>query len=849
MTEQPATDRPSAAAPDRTAAALAPALARARWVVFWERLWPALALIATLLGAFLAASWLGLWLSLPPLGRIVGSVVFGLLLLAALLPLVRLRFPSKAAGLARLDRSSGLAHRPATALADTIASPSDDPWSLALWQAHVERSLAAVRRLKAGIPSPGLALRDPAAVRILVLLLVAVSFVTAGGDRLRRIGAAFDWQGVVAPANFRLDAWVSPPLYTGRPPIILPGVQPGETTRSDVATVTVPAGSVLVVRGSGEATFEVDTKGGLVPAEDDPAAKAPAGTAERRFIVQTRGTATLKGLVGHDLVWVFDAIPDKPPSIALAKDPTPQGRGSLTLSYALEDDYGVIEARAHFAAKPDAAGTSTTPGTAGTTAATPRPLFDPPDFALGLPQLRTRNGVGQTTKDLTENPWAGADVTMTLTARDEAGNVGHSEPRDFRLPERLFVKPLARALIEQRRTLALDAQSRDTVAIALDALAIEPERFIPDLGTFIGLRAVTWQLLRANSDQDLREVVGELWALATQIEDGNVSDAEARLRAAQDALRQALERGASDEEIQKLMQELRAALDQYMRALAEELRKNPQMARPLDPNARELRSQDLRSMLDRMEELARSGARDAARAMLDQLQSMLENLQMARPGQGGDDMMQTLDQLGEMIHRQQQLRDKTFRQGQDQRGQRGEQGEGQPNPNEFGELQQGQQALRDQLGKLMEELKKRGLTPNGKGEGDALGRAGQEMGDAAGRLGQGNADGAVDSQGRALEALRKGAQGLAQQMQEQAGQGPGPGRPGRFGPPRAEQDTDPLGRPLRGRNFGDDTTVKVPGEIDVQRARRILEELRRRFGEAGRPQIELDYIERLLKDY
>ena len=85
------------------------------------------------------------------------------------------------------------------------------------------------------------------------------------------------------------------------------------------------------------------------------------------------------------------------------------------------------------------------------------------------------------------------------------------------------------------------------------------------------------------------------------------------------------------------------------------------------------------------------------------------------------------------------------------------------------------------------------------------------------------------------------------------GMGPGQpgrlGRPGRLGPPRAQQETDPLGRPLRGRDYGDDSTVKVPGEIDVQRARRILEELRRRFGENFRPQLELDYIERLLKDY
>jgi hypothetical protein len=125
------------------------------------------------------------------------------------------------------------------------------------------------------------------------------------------------------------------------------------------------------------------------------------------------------------------------------------------------------------------------------------------------------------------------------------------------------------------------------------------------------------------------------------------------------------------------------------------------------------------------------------------------------------------------------------------------------------------------------------------------------MGQAEGQRGDGDADGAVGSQGRALEALRRGAPNLAKQMQQQGmmGMGMGPGQPDRMGRPRAQQETDPLGRPLRGRDYGDDTTVKVPGEIDVQRARRILEELRKRFGETFRPQLELDYIERLLRDY
>jgi hypothetical protein len=52
-----------------------------------------------------------------------------------------------------------------------------------------------------------------------------------------------------------------------------------------------------------------------------------------------------------------------------------------------------------------------------------------------------------------------AEVVMTLTARDEGGNEGRNEPFAFRLPERAFTKPLAKALVEQRRNLALDAST------------------------------------------------------------------------------------------------------------------------------------------------------------------------------------------------------------------------------------------------------------------------------------------------------------------------------------------------------------------------------------------------------
>ncbi|MFN3347687.1 TIGR02302 family protein [Pseudorhodoplanes sp.] len=833
-------------------------VARARLSLLWEQVWPPLAAFLTVCGLFLALSWLGLWLWLPPLARAIGVAIFGLLALAALSPLIFVRIPTLADGLQRLDRRSGLPHRPAVAMTDRLAASSSDPLTQALWRAHVERALAAARQLRAGWPMPKLSARDPVAVRALVLLACVATFFAAGGDRDRRVAAAFNWYGAVTPPNYRVDAWVAPPPYTQRPPVILPGLRRGEPVRA-AQPVTVPANSILVIRVSGASGLNVTANGG-VKVEDKGEAQAhaqpaAAGTEEFRYVIAEQGEVTLRG-IGDPVTWTFVAVPDRAPSIALTRDPEPQARGSLMLNYRVEDDYGVVDARALFALKPqkfDSFGVK--PG--GFKPA--RPLFDAPDMPLTLPQARTRSGIGQTLRDLSGHPWAGAEVALTLRAMDEGGNEGRSEPFDMRLPERVFTKPMARALIEQRRTLALDAEAKPHVLTALDALAMAPEVFKIEASVYLGLRSIYWQLTRAKSDDSLREVVARLWDMATKIEDGNISDVEAALRAAQEALREALERGASDEEIKKLTDDLRAALDRFLQALAEEMRKNPQqqMARPMDPNARQLRSQDLKNMLDRIEQLSRSGAKDAAQRLLQELQQMLENLQMARPGQQGDqdsdDMMSALDELGNMIREQQQLRDRTFRQGQDQRRdrQRGQQGQ-QQNQQGMGELRQNQQALREQLQKLLEQLRQRGMGQQGEqGQNgmDQLGKAGEAMGEAEGQLGDGDSEGAVGSQGRALEALRRGAQGMAQAMQ-QPGMGPGPGQPGRQGPARAQQDTDPLGRPLRqGRDYSDDQTVKVPGEIDIQRARRILDELRRRFADPMRPQLELDYIERLLKGF
>ncbi len=149
------------------------------------------------------------------------------------------------------------------------------------------------------------------------------------------------------------------------------------------------------------------------------------------------------------------------------------------------------------------------------------------------------------------------------------------------LPQRIFHNPLARALVEQRRNLILDPDhAPKQVDTALAGLSIAPELFDTPANIYLGLKQAKTSLDHARSDADLLDVAALLWAMAQQLENGDASKAERDLRAAEQALREALQRGASDEEIKKLMQQLREAANRFMTEMA---RKSPDSS-PEDQN-------------------------------------------------------------------------------------------------------------------------------------------------------------------------------------------------------------------------------------------------------------------------
>ena len=468
-------------------------------------------------------------------------------------------------------------------------------------------------RSRPASPSPQVAARDPYALRGAGARCsrsrrsLPPAAIASSASPRRSTGTAW-----CTPANYRIDAWVTPPAYTGRPPLILPGLRPGEQAQArGSGPVTVPAGSTLVVRSTGQSGLDVAVKGGIEEAKADSQAAGAQGHRgaplhhHRRRHRHRQGRQRRREL---DLQRHPGSRADHrarqgagAPASRLAAAATTRSRTTTAWSTRRRPSSASrLRGQARrVAGRGEAAASAVRRAQlhAGA-AAGAHPRRRRPDHqgsvraSLGRRRCdddagRPRRGQQRGPLDAARDAAAGAAVRQALAARAD-----RAAPRSCARRQRQGPRADgARRARPSRRS----ASSRRPTSISGCARSTG-----------------SWRAPRATT------ACATWWRGCGRWRCSSRTATSRRPRSSfaprRTRLREALERGASDEEIKKLMDELRAALDKFMQALAEELRKNPQMARPLDPNSmRQLRSQDLRSMLDRMERLARSGAKDAAK--------------------------------------------------------------------------------------------------------------------------------------------------------------------------------------------------------------------------------------------
>ena len=877
--------------PENTSSNPGPNLGRqlllARLSLMWERAWPALWPATGLGGVFLTLAFFDILPELPIWlhGFVLAAIVIGILY-ALYLGIKSLALPGVTAARRRIESKSGLIHRPLSMLRDQLATGKNDPQSRALWQLHRLRTIEKIRGLRVGLPSPKLAHHDPLALRGALLVLLIIGITIAWGDGFNRIARAL-MPGVGSALNGPavVDIWITPPAHTRLAPIFLnagkqkPDVRKKSkpapllisggsqkdafSTKGGPQRVSIPEGSTILAQlagGWGTPRIVLGTIDALFKPVADGTYKvtrkiAPGNRADKTRLTIRQGGSEIAS-------WPVRIIPDQSPIIRFADDPGQSGRGALSIKIEGSDDYGIAKAKLYIRrlriglekdedtnkdTNKDGKDQKPEPETIDPeTEAALKKLNAPHELALTL--ASNARAISETSfHDLTAHPWAGLEVSLQIIARDGANQPGATDSLTTVLPERYFRHPVARALVLLRKRLIFDPRSREDVVDEFIKLATIPGSFGDDTVTFLAIQSMARTLVYDPGLAVLSEIQKLMWDTALHLEDGKLSMAERRLREIQKKLMEALKKKAGNAEIQKLMRELQQAMAEFLKEMMKGMKNLPNMAQPFNnPNAQSLTPRDLQRLLDRAKELAMTGNLDAARQLLSMLRKMLENLRSGKfaQGRGGKQgkAWKMLRELQDMMKRQQELMDETHRQSR----------KGKPPSANNGAKRQDR--LRDQLGKLLRKFgEMTRKIPR------SLGDAELSMREALEALRKNKPGQAVPPQGRALENMRKGLGEMAQQLMRQFGKGRGRGRGQGRGRGRGRGFSqrggnlpfshDPLGRPMpnAGMSAGDD--VEIPGISDTQRAREILEELRRRAGEIGRPDAEMEYLERLLKRF
>jgi uncharacterized protein (TIGR02302 family) len=836
---------------------------------FWPLVSIMLAVLASLMlglqdHAALELVWAG------AVAAVLGSVT------ALVVGLRRFRWPTRGDALARLDAS--LPGRPITAIADTQAIGAGDAASEAVWRAHVARMAEKVKAAKPVEPDLRLADRDPYALRYVALVAFVMAVLFGSVWRVASVADMAPGGGQSLATGPAWEGWIEPPAYTGRPSLYLNDI--------DGRTIEVAQGSRVTIRLYGEIgaltlTETVSGRTGEIP---------PATEPSQTFDVTRGGTIVIDGPGGRS--WDVAISPDAGPEVALEGPVERAATGEMRQPFRASDDYGVVAGKATIALDLPTVdrrhGLTIDPETT-----------DPIVIDLPMTISGDRTEFVETlVDDLSQHPWSGLPVTLTLTVEDAIGQSGATPPEAMILPGRRFFEPLAAAVVEQRRDLLWNRANGPRVAQVLRTVSHRPDEIFRDEGAYLMLRAAIRQLEGALEDGQLddetrAEIAQALWDVAVLIEEGDLADALERLRRAQDQLAEAIENGANDEEIARLMQELREAMQEYMRQLAQQGQQDGNEMAQNQQDMQEITGDQLEQMLQRLQELMEQGRMAEAQQLLDQLRQMMENMQVTQgQGQGQGQQgpgQQAMEGLAETLRQQQGLSDETFgdlqeqfnpgQQGQEgQQGQQGQQpgqqqgtgqgeglgqGEGQggeqfgqqegqgTGPGQGGQDLQGsladrQQALRDELERQQQGLPGAG-TPEGDAARQALDRAGRAMDEAEESLRQEDFAGALDDQAEAMEALREGMRELGEMMAQQQQEGQQGGEA--FGQANPLGQRDPLGRdPGQNGRIGTDQNM-LQGEDVYRRAEELLDEIRRRSGEQQRPEEERDYLRRLLERF
>lgn len=218
-------------------------------------------------------------------------------------------------------------------------------------------------------------------------------------------------------------------------------------------------------------------------------------------------------------------------------------------------------------------------------------------------QTVNKEGLGKyTLSDLTSHPaLAGENVEISITVKDALGRAATSEKCAIVIPRIDFRHPVSVAMADLRRTLAQDSRKAGNVAQRFGKLLQDKANTIPNPATMDMLKAIQANLSSAKDTEALETVVRDMWEAMQRLEQENMSEAERRLSEMEKALREALEKGASEEEIRRLTEESMKAMQEALKEQSAKAGQNEKSKKDFDDLQKKI--EEMHKMLEQLQQM------------------------------------------------------------------------------------------------------------------------------------------------------------------------------------------------------------------------------------------------------
>lgn len=825
----------------------------------------------------------GLWMTaLPALfggtGQTISTLVFfGGFFYFLHKDILTFRLPDSTALDQRIEARNNLLRGHISALEDKISNPKKS-LTRVLWGHFEQQILSTFTKLRSPHPRALLSKRDPYALRFLAVLMFITGLSVSGSQWSERIT---DGLLAVSPSfsvnkSSAVSLWITPPEYTNMAQIYLKG---GEEFKEPIP---IPQGSVLKLSMKSNLGF-------LFPPvfQNGNIRISPEYMGDGIYGLETPvhegATLAIRHLFYASAMWKYNFIPDLPPEIGFAtqKDKESEktheekpkekkekyeivSENQLRFPLWLKDDYGVESLSMHMNLddvvmdKP-----------LGKDFSDNRLIMSPPATEFKI----------DPSYDLSWHTWAGLPVVITFEAKDHIGQITASERLSLVLPERKFEHPVAKSLIKVRKSLAWNYKE-DFSALAgdLESLLRASDFMNQDDVLYLAIKVAAARLQLVNDKPQeertlaAQDIIKLLWMAAISVEDGDLALAMLELKEAQKNLETAMANPkTTDAEIARLMDELQEKMNNAFAEMQKEMQKRmangeqiPQI--PDDMMNNVISPDAMAKMMEQLQSAIKSGDKAGAQEMLSQIQRMMDMMDsstMTMQLPSDMQMMQDgVNELEELIKKQQALLEQTSEQAEHAEmntpapaiapdletlkdmGMENMPPPPQPNSNSMTSASEShkaeQQALRYILGQLMMDAgEKLDEIPKNMGQAEQSMRGSEEA------LGEEDFHSSIPHQEETIKHLKEAQKDLSKQLSARMQMMVGMGLSG-------GQKYDPLGRPYgedqqNGQAHGSD--VKIPDESRRKRVEEILDLLRRRSGEFDRPDDELEYFRRLLRQF